>query len=175
MPKKIFTLWFTGLPSSGKTTLSLNVYNKLTATGLDVDYLDGDVLRKTITKNLGFTKEDRNRNIDQAISLAHETNNQKKHTVCAFITPYREKREQARNTIEHYIEVYVKCPLEVCEKRDVKGLYKKARAKEIDHFTGISDPYEEPQNPEITVATDQLSIEESSDLVFAYLKEHEYI
>ena len=143
--------------------------------GYRVQRLDGDVVREKLTPDLGFTKEDRDKNIERVTFIAERLVRHGVITVCAFISPYRAERQYARGEIGRFVEVFVKCPLEVCEERDVKGLYAKARAGEIKNFTGISDPYEEPENAEMTVDTSQSTLEAEVDAIIGYLRENGYI
>ena len=165
-----FTLWFTGLPSSGKTTIADAVTAKLMESREKVMRLDGDDIRRKYWPELGFSKEDRDKNIERAAKLAAMLTRQGIVVVASFISPYREIRDYARQEIGDFIEVYVKCPVDVCIKRDRKGLYKKALAGEIKNFTGISDPYEEPINPEILIESDKETVEESVNKVMAKLE-----
>jgi len=159
------TLWFTGLPSSGKTTLAGLVGNALKAVGLPVEILDGDEVRRRLTKGLGFSKEDRFENISRIAYVAKLLSRVGAVAIVAAISPYREMRSRARAEIENFVEIYVNCPLPVCIERDVKGLYAKALAGEITNLTGISDPYEPPLTPEIVVQTDKESAEQSVALI----------
>ncbi len=156
-----FTLWFTGLPSSGKTTLARKVEKYLREKGYKVEVLDGDVVRKYFSKGLGFTREDRNENIRRIAFVAKLLTRNGVVAITSAISPYRETRNEARRLIGRFCEVYVKCSVEECIRRDVKGLYKKALRGEIENFTGISDPYEPPENPEVIVETDKETEEES--------------
>jgi adenylyl-sulfate kinase len=164
MPKG-FVLWFTGLSGAGKTTLTGRVMPELRARGLNVEVLDGDEVRTNLSKGLGFSKEDRDTNIRRIGYVCRLLARNGVAAISAAISPYREVRDEVRRQVEGdgaaFIEVYVKCPIEVLAARDVKGLYKKALAGEIKSFTGISDPYEEPLAPDITVETDRESIDES--------------
>ena len=169
------TVWFTGLPSSGKTTIAEAVARTLRGIGCKVEHLDGDVIRKHLWKELGFSKEDRNENIKRAAYLAGVLTRNGIMTLTTFISPYRELRQHARDTIGSFVEVFVKCPVEKCIERDPKGLYEKALAGEIKDFTGISDSYEEPLNPEVLIESDKESIEESVDKVMEKLKVLGYI
>ncbi len=176
MPEqKGVTLWFTGLSGSGKTTLALALEERLKFKGYRVQRLDGDVLRQHLTRDLGFSKKDRDENIHRVSFVAGLLTQQDIITLCCFISPYRRARSEARELIGSFIEVYVNAPLEVCEARDVKGLYKKARAGEIKEFTGISDPYEEPENPEIELLTGRLNVGECTDRLVNYLQDKNYI
>jgi len=161
-----FTVWFTGLPCSGKTTLASLLYNHLLQQGVsNVELLDGDVVRQYLTRGLGFTKQDRDENIRRIGWLSHILNKHGVNTIVAAISPYRDVREEQRKLIENFFEVYVSCPVEICERRDVKGMYKKAREGIIEHFTGINDPYEEPLAPDIVIETNKFSIEDSFRLL----------
>lgn len=165
-----FTLWFTGLPCSGKTTIAEVVDPELRARGLNVESLDGDEVRKNLSKDLGFSKKDRDTHIRRMGFIAKLLSRNGVATLGAFVSPYREVRGYLRSEIENFIEIYVKCPVEVCIERDVKGMYKKALAGEIKNFTGISDPYEEPLNPELIVETDKETLEESAAKVLEKLE-----
>lgn len=135
----------------------------------NVELLDGDIVRQHLTKGLGFTKEDRDENIRRIGWLCNILNKHGVNTIVAVISPYREVRDEQRRLIGNFFEVYVKCPLEVCEKRDTKGMYKKARAGLMKNFTGIDDPYEEPLSPDLKIETDKLNVEESFDLILKAL------
>ncbi len=173
--EKGFTLWFTGLSGSGKSTLADILAERLREKGLKVERLDGDIVRQHLTRDLGFSKEDRDKNIERVTFVAKLLTRNGVAVITSFISPYREKRAHARNEIGEFIEVFVKCPIEVCIKRDTKGLYKKAIAGEIENFTGISHPYEEPLNPEIVVETDKESAEECVDKIISRLVELNYV
>ena len=155
-----FVIWFTGLSGSGKSTLANKTYNYLKSKNLVVEKLDGDALR-SIFPNTGFTKEDRNRHIMRVGYLASLLEKNNVIVVASFISPFRESRDFVRGLCTRFVETYVDASLDTCEHRDVKSLYKKARAGEIKDFTGIDSPYESPQNPEITVKTDCKTEEES--------------
>lgn len=170
-----FTVWFTGLPSSGKTTVAKLVEEELRVRGLKVERLDGDIVRQSLSRDLGFTKEDRDKNIERVTFVAKLLTRNGVAVVTSFISPYREKRDQARKEIGSFVEVYAKCPVEVCMTRDPKRLYEKALAGEIENFTGISDPYEEPLSPEVVIETDKETREESAAKVLAKLEELGYI
>ena len=161
MRRQGFTVWFTGLPSSGKTTLSRLLHKELDELGLAAEVLDGDEVRQRLTKGLGFTKEGRDENIRRIAYVAKLLTRVGGIAITAAISPYRELRDLARAEIGSFVEVHVNCPLQVCMQRDVKGLYAKAIKGEIPNFTGISDPYEPPLNPEVTLYTDRESPEES--------------
>ncbi|MCD6550437.1 sulfate adenylyltransferase [bacterium] len=170
-----FCLWFTGLSQAGKTTIADKVYEILNKKGLKVERLDGDVVRQTLTKDLGFTKEDRKENLRRVGSLARLFVQRGVCVVASFISPYREAREELRRRIPNFVEIFVNCPLEICEKRDTKGLYRKAREGKIKNFTGISDPFEPPENPEIELRTDRESIEDCVSKIIRYLEKKELI
>lgn len=172
MENKGFTLWFTGLSGSGKSTLAQYLTPKLLELGKSVEVLDGDEVRENLSKGLGFSKEDRDTNIRRIGYVANMLSRNGVVSITAAISPYSSVRDEIREmTSAAFVEVYVKCPLEVVEERDTKGLYKKARQGIIKNFTGISDPYEEPTNAEVTVDTSEESIEESADKILAYLRE----
>lgn len=173
MNKEGFTLWFTGWSGSGKSTLAIAVEDDLRRQGLkNVQRLDGDIVREDLTRDLGFSKEDRDENIRRVTFVAELLSRNGVATLVSFISPYREARDNARRRCRNFIEVFVRCDQETLVSRDVKGLYKKAIRGEIENFTGVSDPYEEPLNPEIVVDTAQQTIEESRDDILSYLKEH---
>jgi len=167
-------IWLTGLSGAGKTTIALGLVDRLEKQLKRIEYLDGDIVRKTISHDLGFTKADRDENIKR-IALVSSFLSRKAITICAFISPYRAARDQARKVCNNFIEVFVDCPLEICEDRDVKGLYAKARAGEIKGFTGIDDPYETPQQPDLHLKTGAETIDESVDRIINYLKEQGHI
>jgi len=168
---KGFVLWFTGLSGSGKSAIADKVAEKLKERGLRIERLDGDIVRKSLTKDLGFSENDRNENIKRVTFVAKLLSRNDVGVIASFISPYREIRKHVRNEVTNFIEVYTKCPLDVCIQRDPKGLYKKALNGEIENFTGVSHPYEEPENPEILLETDKESIEESVEKVIKKLEE----
>ncbi|TGB01699.1 adenylyl-sulfate kinase [Halobacillus salinus] len=170
-------IWFTGLSGSGKSTLSVEVEKALYESNIHSYRLDGDNVRHGLNKNLGFSPEDRKENIRRIGEVANLMSDAGLVTLTAFISPYREDRDEVRELMDEkeFIEVYVKCSLEEAEKRDPKGLYKKARSGEISGFTGIDAPYEEPNAPELVVETDQQTLEESVASVINYLRENDYI
>lgn len=174
---KSAVLWFTGLSGSGKSTLTVELEKKLYERRLRTYRLDGDNVRHGLNKNLGFSAEDRTENIRRIGEVSKLMVDAGLVTLTAFISPYKEDREQVRELLgdQEFIEVYVKCSLEECENRDPKGLYKKARAGEIKGFTGIDDPYEEPVRPEITVDTTDAGVESSVDMILHYLEKNGYI
>jgi len=165
-------LWFTGLPSSGKSTIAGEVEYELHRRGVRTYLLDGDNIRHGLNSDLGFSPEDREENIRRIGEVAKLFVDSGTVVLVAFISPYRKDRERARNLVEEgeFVEIYVKCPVEVCEKRDPKGMYRKAREGKVQEFTGVSAPYEEPLNPEIVLETDKLSIEECVEKVIRYLE-----
>jgi adenylylsulfate kinase len=158
-------IWFTGLSGSGKTTIAHQVEETLLESGVPVEILDGDVVRENLSKGLGFSKEDRDINIRRIAFVAHLLQRNGVFVITAAISPYRAIREEARAMIKDFVEVYAEAPLEVCEERDVKGLYAKARAGEIKGFTGVDDPYEPPPRSEVTCKTDRETVEESAQKV----------
>jgi len=170
-----FTLWFTGLPCSGKSTIADTTAEELRQRGLKAERLDGDIIRKHLWKELGFSKEDRDENIRRAAFLAGLLTRNGIAVLTSFISPYRELRDYARREIGNFVEIYVKCPVEVCIQRDTRGMYKKALAGEIPNFTGVSDPYEEPLNPELVIDSDKESLTESVTKVMAKIKELGYM
>ncbi len=173
MKHKGFTLWFTGLSGAGKSTLSERVFEKLKLVGAKVELLDGDEVRTHLSKGLGFSKEDRDANVHRLGFVCQLLSRNGVIAIVAAISPYRETRDEVRAKIENFVEIYVHCPIEVLAERDVKGLYKRALAGEIAHFTGISDPYEPPTSPEIIVDSSLETLEQSEARVWAKLKELE--
>jgi adenylylsulfate kinase len=168
-------IWFTGLSGSGKTTIAHQVEETLLESGVPVEILDGDVVRENLSKGLGFSKEDRDINIRRIAFVAHLLQRNGVFVITAAISPYRAIREEARAMIKDFVEVYAEAPLEVCEQRDVKGLYAKARAGEIKGFTGVDDPYEPPPRPEVTCRTDQETVEESAQKVIDKLVQLKFL
>ncbi|MGG6263493.1 adenylyl-sulfate kinase [Leptolyngbya sp. AN03gr2] len=159
--QKGLTVWFTGLSGAGKTTISQAVYQNLIEQDLKVEHLDGDLVRQSLTKGLGFSESDRIENIRRIGFVAHLLTRNDVIVLVSAISPYRTARQAVRQQIGSFVEVFVDAPLSVCEQRDVKGLYRKARSGEIQRFTGIDDPYEAPLNPEIICSTAAESIEQS--------------
>lgn len=172
-----FILWFTGFPCSGKSTVSKLIEEALYDLNLNTYSLDGDNIRKGLNKNLGFSSQDRSENIRRISEVAKLFVDAGIIVNVSFISPYRNDRNFARSIVEkdEFIEIFVNSPLEICEQRDLKGLYKKARDGHIKGFTGIDDIYEKPINPEIILNTHQETIEESVNKVISYLKEIKYI
>jgi adenylylsulfate kinase len=169
-----FTLWFTGLSGSGKSTIAHLIGPELDRRGLVVEYLDGDTVRTHLSKGLGFSKEDRDTNIERIGWVASRLTRQGGAVIAAAISPYEETRAKARALVEEFgpfVEVFVKASVDECARRDVNGLYAKAFAGEIKGFTGVDDPYEEPAAPEIVVETEGLSPEQSAAVVIAKLEE----
>ncbi len=169
-----FTLWFTGLSGSGKSTIAHLVGPELERRGAIVEYLDGDTVRTHLSKGLGFSKEDRDTNIERIGWVASRLTRHGAAVIAAAISPYEETRRKARALVEEwgpFIEVHVKASVEECARRDVKGLYAKAFAGELSGFTGVDDPYEAPRNPEILVDTEELGPEDSARLIVARLEE----
>ena len=167
------TLWFTGLSGSGKSTIANAVSNELFRLGINEYVLDGDNIRHGLNKDLGFSEHDRTENIRRIGEVAKLFVDSGKVITTAFISPFRSDRDQVRELFEEgeFIEVFVDCPIEVCEQRDPKQLYAKARRGEIKDFTGIDSPYDAPEKPEITLRSDLLSVEEAVRQVIAYLRE----
>jgi adenylylsulfate kinase len=175
MQQRGVTIWFTGLSGAGKTTICKALEQELRDQGYKVEVLDGDVVRENLTKGLGFSKEDRDENIRRIGFVAQLLTRNGVIVLVSAISPYRSIREEVRHRIGDFVEVYVSTPLEVCEQRDVKGLYKRARAGEIRQFTGIDDPYEPPLNPEVNCQTHQEVLEESLSKVWEKLAEMGYV
>ena len=172
---KGFTLWFTGLPCSGKSTLAEQIEQILLERGMKVEVLDGDVVRTNLSKGLTFSKEDRDINIRRIGFVCHLLTRNDVVAIGAAISPYRAIRDEVREMIGRFVEVYVKAPVDVLAERDVKGMYKKALAGEIKNFTGVDDPYEEPLKPEVVVETNKESVEESIAKIIKTLEMMDYI
>jgi adenylyl-sulfate kinase len=170
-----FTVWLTGLSGAGKTTIAQLLTQELQERGRGVEVLDGDVVRTHLSKGLGFSREDRDTNILRIAFVCSLLTRHGVAVISAAISPYAQARAQARAQIGNFVEVYVQCPLEVLTQRDVKGLYEKALRGEIANFTGVSDPYEAPTNPDVTVNTDSESVEESVAKILAVLEQRGYI
>src|SRR2546427_13070291 len=175
MTQQGLTIWFTGLSGAGKSTLSEAIEERLKARGRSVEILDGDLVRTHLSKGLGFSREDRDTNIKRIAFVCSLLTRNGVICISAAIAPYREARQWARQEIGNFVEVYVKCPLEVCRERDVKGLYKLVDEGKIKNFTGVDDPYEEPVHPELIVETDKETVEESVTRIFARLAELGYL
>lgn len=173
--QKGFTLWFTGLPCSGKSAVADRVAEILRGMRLRVERLDGDIVRQSLTRDLGYSREDRNENIRRVTFVAKLLSRNGVAVLTSFISPYRDIRAEARKEIGNFLEVYARCSLEECIRRDVKGMYKKAMEGKIKEFTGVSDPYEEPLNPEILLETDKETLEESAQKVLQRLRELGYL
>jgi adenylylsulfate kinase len=168
------TVWFTGLPCCGKTTIANKVAEILRDKDYKVERLDGDIVRKSLTSDLGFSKEDRNENIQRVTFVAKLLTRNDVIVLATFVSPYIDRRQKTREEIGNFIEVYVKASVEACIERDVKGMYKKALAGEIKNFTGIDDPYEVPTNPELVVDTENETIEESVQKVLKVMSKLGY-
>lgn len=168
-----FVIWFIGLSGSGKSTLASLLEQKLYQKGMSTYILDGDNIRSGLNKDLDFSESSRRENIRRIGEVAHLMVDAGLITITAFISPFHEEREMVRQMVgdDRYIEVYVDCPLEECEKRDVKGLYAKARKGEISSFTGISSPFEIPQNPDVTVKTAEMSVEDGVEQIMKAITE----
>lgn len=169
------TIWFTGLSGSGKSTIARILEKRIRSVGRKVEILDGDVVRTNLSKGLGFSKEDRDTNIKRIGFVCHLLTRNDVMAISAAISPYREVRDYNRSLIGNFVEVYAKCALDECVKRDVKGLYQKAMAGEIKGFTGVDDPYEEPLHPEVVCETDRETPDQSADKVWAKLEELGYL
>ncbi|HAC64419.1 MAG TPA: adenylyl-sulfate kinase [Cyanothece sp. UBA12306] len=175
MQQRGVTSWFTGLSGAGKTTITHALEQKLREADYPLEVLDGDIVRTNLTKGLGFSKEDRDTNIRRIGFVANLLTRHGVIVLVSAISPYREIRDEVRGKIGNFVEVFVNAPLNVCEDRDVKGLYKKARAGEIKSFTGIDDPYEPPLNPEVECRTDLETLEESVAKVWQKLEDLGYL
>ena len=169
-----FILWFTGLPESGKTTLAYSVYNEMLKLERKVEFLDGGNVREIIP-SLGFSKEERTEHIQRIGFMSSNLVKNNIIVIASFISPYNDSRQFIRNMTNNFVEIYVNTPLEVCEQRDSKGFYKKARKGEIPNFTGINDPYEEPENPEIILSTEFISIDDNTQTIVSYLQNRNFI
>ncbi|NEP00699.1 MAG: adenylyl-sulfate kinase [Symploca sp. SIO2E9] len=175
MEQRGVTIWFTGLSGSGKTTITRALVEELRTRGCKFEVLDGDIVRQNLTKGLGFSKEDRDTNIRRIGFVSHLLTRNGVIVLVSAISPYREIREEVRQRIGDFVEVYANAPLATCEDRDVKGLYKRARSGEIKGFTGIDDPYEPPLNPEVECRTDQEELQQSVAKVLRKLEELGYL
>jgi len=171
-----FVIWLTGLPCSGKTTIGKNLFDFFKTRGYKVELIDGDIIRQYISKGLGFSREDRFENIRRVSFLANILSRNGVIAIVAVISPYREMRKMARDMVEtDFIEVFVNAPVDVCKQRDVKGMYKKAEKGEIKGFTGVDDPYEPPENPDVECRTDVESVEQSVRKIIDLLRERNLI
>jgi len=170
-----YVVWMTGLSGAGKTTIALILVDELHKRGLKVERLDGDVVRQSLTRDLGFSKEDRDKNIERVAFVAKLLSRNGIGCICSFISPYQAVRDNVRAETTNFLEVFIDAPLEVVMERDVKGMYKKAIAGEIPNFTGISDPFEAPVKPDIHVRTDIQTPEESAQVILDKLEELGYI
>lgn len=169
------TIWLTGLSGAGKSTLAGQIEQRLQQRNRRVEILDGDIVRTHLSKGLGFSREDRDTNIKRIAFVCSLLTRNGVVCISAAISPYREARTWARLQIGNFVEVYVKCPLDVCRERDVKGLYKLVEEGKLKGFTGVDDPYEEPEHPEIVIETDKETVEESVSRIFARLIELGYL
>ncbi len=170
-----FTVWFTGLSGAGKSTLSTALDRELRRRGRRVEVLDGDVVRTNLSKGLGFSRQDRDTNVRRIAFVCHLLTRNGVAVISAAISPYRETRQEARRLIGDFVEVYVRCPIPELVRRDVKGLYAKALRGEIAHFTGISDPYEEPEHPDVVVDSGAETVEQSLERIVRHLELCGYI
>ena len=168
-------IWLTGIPGSGKTTISVLLKDYLQKKNMPAIILDGDEIRKTISKDLGFSPQDRKEHNRRVIEIAKLLVKNNFTAIIPLISPYRETRELARKEIPNFVEVYVKASLDTCIKRDPKGLYKKAKNGEIQNMTGLQSPYEEPQNPELVLDTEKLTPQECLDDIMSYLKKSKFL
>ncbi|WP_414576934.1 adenylyl-sulfate kinase [Anabaena sp. CCY 9402-a] len=168
-------LWLTGLSGADKTTIAKGVAQELQKRNYLTEVLDGDIVRTYLSQGLGFSKQDRDTNVQRIGFVANLLSRNGIIAIAAVISPYRQVREELKQTTTNFIEIYVQAALAVCESRDVKGLYAKARAGQIKHFTGISDPYEEPINPDIICQTDQFTVEQCVNQVLHYLETQSFI
>jgi len=170
-----FTLWFTGLPSSGKSTVAKRVENELVNEGIKIHNLDGDDIRAKLHPDLGFSKEERGINNKRIAFLCDLLNRNDVSAIVAAISPFKEYRQYAEEMIDNFFLIYVECPVEVCKERDPKNLYQQAERGEIDKFTGVNHPYQEPDNPDVTINTAEMSVEECKQAVLDKLRETSYL
>jgi len=175
-PKRWFVLWFTGLSGSGKSTVADALMQKLESEGFShIERLDGDLVRGHLTKDLWFSKEDRFTNIERVTFLAKLLSKHEVWVLATFVSPYKEIRAYVKKEVTNFVEIFVNAPLEVCEQRDVKWLYKKVRDGHIQEFTWINDPYEAPAHPDIELKTDEHDLNVCIDQVYQYLLEQKYL
>ena len=178
---KGFVLWFTGFSAAGKTTIADKVFEILRSaqwvkdSGINLERLDGDIVRENLTNRLSFSKADRDENIRRIGFVANLLSRNGVGVIASFISPYKEQRAELKDKVENFIEVFVDTPLTICESRDPKGMYKKARAGEIKSFTGVRDPYELPERPDIHLKGWEVSFEECGEVVIDYLKNKKYL
>ena len=175
MEQKGVTIWFTGMSGAGKTALAIPLEAELRRRGLKVERLDGDIVRQSLTRDLGFSKEDRDKNIERVTFVAKLLTRNGVAVLCSFISPYRQVRAKVCEEVGAYVEVYCYAPLDTLMERDVKGLYRKALAGEIENFTGISDPYEAPENPDVKIDSSAETIDESLAKILRKLEELGYV
>ena len=175
MVHKGFTLWLTGMSGAGKSTISDYIMARFRKEGAKVELLDGDIVRTKLSLGLGFSREDRDTNIRRIGFVAELLSRHGVIVVVAAISPYRQTREEVKGNIGRFLEVFVDCPIEVLAARDVKGLYKRAAAGELTHFTGISDPYEPPPDPDVTVRSDRETVQESAAKIWSELERRGWI
>ncbi len=170
------TVWFTGLPCCGKTTIAKQVYGILKEQGYRVEHLDGDIVRQDLTSDLGFSKQDRDENLKRISFVARLLTRNEVIVLATFVSPYRDRRAKIKETIgKDFLEIYVNCPVDECIRRDVKGMYKKALAGEIKDFTGVQDPYELPEHPDLIIDSLNEAVKESVESVLDLLKEQGYL
>ena len=175
MEQKGVTIWFTGMSGAGKTALAIPLEEKLRQRGLRVERLDGDIVRQSLTRDLGFSKEDRDKNIERVTFVAKLLTRNGVAVLCSFISPYRAVRAKVKEEVGNFVEVYCYAPLETLIERDVKGWYKKALAGEVKDFTGISAPYEEPEDPDVKIDSSTETIEQSLDKILRRLEQLGYV
>ena len=170
-----FVLWFTGLSGSGKSTLTSLVAAELRRRNVHVETLDGDEVRRHLSKGLGFSREDRDENIRRIGFVAKLIARSGGCAIAAAISPYRDVRREVRRSCERFVEIYTECPIDVLAERDPKGLYKKALRGEIRNFTGVDDPYEEPEQPEVVIETLKVSAEEAANAILLHLRREGFL
>jgi adenylyl-sulfate kinase len=170
-----FTIWLTGMSGAGKSTISEKLIERFRDANAKVELLDGDIVRTNLSQGLGFSREDRDTNIRRIGFVSRLLSRNGVVVIVAAISPYRDTRDEVKKTIDNFLEVYVDCPIDVLASRDVKGLYKRALAGEVGSFTGISDPYEPPLDPDVTVRSDRETVDESVDKIWQKLAEKGYL